>query len=59
MLLKDILPVLDVLIRSIQGGREQDLKDEEKMYITLLGILVELTEVEPPDAHAGGSPDDC
>jgi len=41
MLLKDILPVLDVLIRSIQGGREQDLKDEEKMYITLLGILVD------------------
>ncbi len=25
----------------------------------LLGILVELTEVEPPDARAGGSPDDC
>jgi len=46
-LLGDILPVLDVLIKCIQGGREQDLKDEEKMYITLLSILVDF---EPSEA---------
>jgi hypothetical protein len=40
ILLKDILPVLDVLIKSIQGEREQDLKHEEKIYITLLAVLV-------------------
>jgi len=46
-LLGDILPFLDVLIKCIQGGREQDLKDEEKMYITLLCILVDF---EPSEA---------
>jgi len=46
-LLGDILPFLDVLIKCIQGGREQDLKDEEKMYITLLSILVDF---EPSEA---------
>ena len=46
-LLGDILPVLDVLIKCIQGGREQDLKDEEKLYITLLCILVDF---EPSEA---------
>jgi len=45
--LGDILPVLDVLIKCIQGDREQDLKDEEKMYITLLCILVDF---EPSEA---------
>jgi len=46
-LLGDILPVLDVLIKCIQGDREQDLKDEEKMYITLLCVLVDF---EPSEA---------
>ena len=46
-LLRDILPVLDVLIKCIQGGREQDLKDEEKMYIALLCVLVDF---EPSEA---------
>jgi len=46
-LLGDILPFLDVLIKCIQGGREQDLKDVEKMYITLLSILVDF---EPSEA---------
>ena len=46
-LLGDILPVLDVLIKCIQGGREQDLKDEEKVYIILLSILVDF---EPSEA---------
>ena len=40
-LLKEILPILDLLITSIQGEREQDLNDEEKIYITLLAILVD------------------
>src|SRR5258707_11997981 len=39
MLLEEILPVLDVVIKSIQGNREEDLKDE-KIYITLLAVLV-------------------
>ena len=42
-LLKDILPVLDVLITSIQG---EDLRDEEKVYISL---LVELVKFEPSE----------
>ena len=46
-LLESILPVLDVLIKCIQGSREQDLNDEEKMYITLLCILVDF---EPSEA---------
>jgi hypothetical protein len=40
-LLKDILPVLDLHVQSIQGDREQDLKHEEKIYITLLAVLVD------------------
>jgi len=40
-LLKEILPILDLLITSIQGEREQDLKDEEKIYMTLLAVLVD------------------
>ena len=40
-LLKEILPILEGLIRSIQGDKEQDLKDEEKIYITLLAVLVD------------------
>jgi len=39
-LLKEVLPILEGLISSIKGDREQDLKDEEKIYITLLAILV-------------------
>jgi len=40
-LLKEILPILDLLITSIQGEREQDLNDEEKIYMTLLAVLVD------------------
>jgi len=40
-LLAEIRPILDVLITSIQGEREQDLKDDEKISITLLAILVD------------------
>jgi len=40
-LLDDILPVLDVLINSIRGDREQDLKDFERIYITLLAVLID------------------
>jgi len=47
MLLSDVLPVLDVLIKCIQGDGEQDLKDDERMYITLLSILVDF---EPSEA---------
>jgi hypothetical protein len=46
-LLKDILPVLNVLIQSIQGIREQDLEDDEKIYIKLLAVLVDF---EPSEA---------
>jgi hypothetical protein len=40
-LLKDILPVLEILITSVQGDREQDLADKDKIYITLLRFLVD------------------
>jgi len=40
-LLKEILPILDDLITSIWGDREQDLNDQEKIYITLLAVLVD------------------
>jgi hypothetical protein len=39
--LKEILPILESLITSIRGEREQDLTDDEKIYITLLAILVD------------------
>jgi len=40
-LLAEIHPILDVLITSIRGEREQDLKDDEKIYINLLAVLVD------------------
>ena len=45
-LLEDILPVLDLVIKSIRGDREQDLGDEEKVYITLLAVLVDFEPCE-------------
>jgi len=41
MLLEEILPVLDVVIKSIPGDREEDLMDEEKIYVALLAVLVD------------------
>jgi len=41
MLLEEILPVLDVAIKSIRWDREEDLEDEERIYITLLAVLVD------------------
>jgi len=41
-LLKEILPILD----SILGDREQDLNDQEKIYITLLAVLVDFEPCE-------------
>ena len=40
-LLQDILPVLEVFIKSIQGDTEQGLRHDEKLYITLLAVLVD------------------
>jgi len=40
-LLREILPILECLIRPIPGEREQDLNDEEKIYITLLAVLMD------------------
>jgi len=45
-LLKDILPVLDVLIKFIRGDEEHDLNDDEKTYITLLAVLVDFEPSE-------------
>jgi hypothetical protein len=39
-LLKEVLPVLDIVIKSIRD-REEDLKEEERICITLLAVLVD------------------